>query len=305
MRSLLLVTALAACSKGEAGGGPPPRDAPPSDAPLSHSDAAGPPAVWKIAGGFSTPESVLWDEVADVYLVSNINGGGHDKDDNGFISRVSPPPDAKVIEVAWIDGAEPGVRLDGPKGMALLGDTLYVADIDTVRRFDRVTGAPKGEVPVPGGMFVNDLVAGDGVVYASDTGVDGHLEPTGNQALWEIRGDRAVPLLAGDDLGGPNGLAIVDGELWIVGFVDGSLYRRSGGPRERLPLGTLDGIVVLPDGTFAISSWDAAGVFVGRPGAWTLGPRHIPGPADLGLDARRGLLLIPSFPENRIELHRR
>ena len=40
--------------------------------------------------GFESPESVLYDELADLYLVSNVNGGLADADGNGFISRLGP-----------------------------------------------------------------------------------------------------------------------------------------------------------------------------------------------------------------------
>ena len=43
---------------------------------------------------------------------------------------------------------------------------LYVADITVVRLFDLKTGAPKGEVKVPGATFLNDIsVAKDGRVF--------------------------------------------------------------------------------------------------------------------------------------------
>src|SRR5688500_6376491 len=70
--------------------------------------------------GFAAPESVLHDSVADVYLVSNINGGGRDRDDNGFISRVSPA--GELLELKWIDGSSPSVRLSAPKGTTIIGD---------------------------------------------------------------------------------------------------------------------------------------------------------------------------------------
>jgi hypothetical protein len=50
--------------------------------------------------GLSTPESVLHDAVADVYLVSNINGSPLGKDGNGFISRLAP--DGSLLELKWI-----------------------------------------------------------------------------------------------------------------------------------------------------------------------------------------------------------
>lgn len=294
----IVLLALAGCADQAA---PPPSSlAPPTDAPLAHDDDD--PRVSQV-GGFSTPESVLWDDEADVYLVTNIVGNALDADDNGFISRVSPPPAPRIVDLAWIDGADPGVTLHGPKGMALAGDTLYVADVGGVRRFDRHTGEPRGLVELPGTTFVNDVVALDGVIYATDTGLDRALVAQPHQAIWRIDGDRATKLATGTDLGGPNGLAVIDGAVWTVGFASGALYPIAGGAREVLPAGTLDGLVVLPDGRRVVTSWEAGGLFVGASGGWTRLPWSIPSPADVGVDPKRGLLLVPSFAENRIELH--
>ena len=55
--------------------------------------------------GFQTPESVLHDTTADVYLVSNINGAPAEKDDNGFISaaelRHVMTAGALGLRIAW------------------------------------------------------------------------------------------------------------------------------------------------------------------------------------------------------------
>src|SRR5688500_12348840 len=80
--------------------------------------------------GFATPESVLYDADADLYLVSNINGKPLDVDDNGYISKVSP--DGKIADGKWIDGAKDNVKLDAPKGMAITGGVLYDSDITGV-----------------------------------------------------------------------------------------------------------------------------------------------------------------------------
>src|SRR2546428_5464953 len=80
-----------------------------------------------VSGGFQTPESILYEPRSDVYLVSNINGDPTASDGNGFISRVAP--DGRILELKWIDGAKPGVRLNGPKGMAAAGGTPYRCEI--------------------------------------------------------------------------------------------------------------------------------------------------------------------------------
>ncbi|GAG56131.1 unnamed protein product [marine sediment metagenome] len=70
--------------------------------------------------GFKKPESVLHDPQADLYLVSNIVGKALEKDERGFISKLSP--DGKVLELKWIEGGRDGVKLNAPKGMAIAGD---------------------------------------------------------------------------------------------------------------------------------------------------------------------------------------
>jgi hypothetical protein len=311
--ALAALAALAACKKekakdkapaddSKAGGTmtteptPPPTEPPPPSAPQ----------VIKI-DGMQTPESVLYDDQADVYLVSNINGTPFDKDDNGFIAKVSPPPDAKLTEPAWIDGKNEKVTLNAPKGMAFLGDVLYVADIDTVRMFDRKSGEPKGEVKIKGAVFLNDVAAGKDAVYVSDTGLDKEFKPGPAQAIWEIKGGKARPLAKAADLGGPNGILVQGDEVWAVTFGSGELYKLGkGGKREaveKLPKGQLDGFVAAADGTLFITSWEASAVFHGKPGSWTVGPMNVTSPADLAIDEKRNLLVIPLFQENRVEMH--
>ena len=42
-----------------------------------------------------------------------------------------------------------GATLHGPKGLWLHRNELYVADVDTLRIFNRFTGAPIRDVPMP------------------------------------------------------------------------------------------------------------------------------------------------------------
>ena len=116
---------------------------------------APPPKPADITEGLQTPECVLYDAEQDAYFISNINGPPTATDDNGYISRVNA--DTMQSEARWIDGARQEVTLNAPKGLTIVGDDLWVSDITTVRRFDRKTGAPKGEVAIKGTSFLNDL----------------------------------------------------------------------------------------------------------------------------------------------------
>src|SRR5690606_35459179 len=129
-------------------------------APESTPAPLEPVATWKYIG-LASPDSALHDEKADIYLVSNIDGLPPARENNGFISKLSQ--DGKVLDLKFIESRKNRVRLDAPKGMAFRNDELYVDDIDKVRIFDRRTGAPRGEVKIPGATFLNDVaLAPDG-----------------------------------------------------------------------------------------------------------------------------------------------
>lgn len=260
--------------------------------------------------GLQTPESVLWDPQQDVYFISNVNGQPLAADNNGYISRVNP--DTMQVEAKWVEGGvKPGVTLNAPKGMAIVGETLYVADITTVRKFDRKSGAPQGEIKIPGSTFLND-VASDGIaVYVSDSGLKagagGNFEPTGTDAIWKISRDAAMKIAAGDDLKRPNGVEAKGGKLWVVSFGGNELYQLDHGKKKNvatLPKGSLDGLVLLEDGTFLVSSWDGKAVYRGpAAGPFRTVLENVNAPADIGYDSKRNRLLVPHFMDSIVTIH--
>src|SRR5688572_2249086 len=256
--------------------------------------------------GFATPESVLHDPLTDTYLVSNINGSPLEADDNGFISQVTA--EGQVTSLKWIDGASDSVTLHAPKGMAVVGSFLYVADLTTIRRFDRRTGEPRGEFSIPGSSFLNDVAATeDGSVYFTDSGFragTGGFEPSGTDAVYRLRPDGGLDTLArGDSLGRPNGIALAGDSVWVVSFGSGELYRVVSGGRadiHKLPKGTLDGLIIVVGDLF-VSSWEGESVFRGRPaGPFAEALKGIKTPADIGHDLWRNRILIPLFNENEV-----
>lgn len=256
-----------------------------------------------VVTGFSTPESVLHDPVADVYLVSNINGDPLDKDDNGFISRVSP--EGEVLELGWIDGAAEDVTLNAPKGMAVQDSTLYVADIDCIRMFDRSTGAPRADVCLPDAAFLNDVAsAEDGSVFFTDTGVQAGPEglvPSGADAVYRLIDDERVVAVSKDpSLGGPNGIAVGRLGIMVVSFVSGEVYRLTaeGERTDVMPASErqLDGIEMLSDGGFVMSSWGDSAIYrIAGDGTVSRPIQGVEAPADIGYDATRNRVLVPLF----------
>ncbi len=321
-RALLVVSPilglLAACgqSAAPAASAPPPPPPPPAEH-VPPPEAAATPAptpppervpTTRIVNevGFETPESVLYDAAQDVYLVSNINGDPFGKDNNGFIAKLTP--EGQVTK--FIEGGQGGVTLNAPKGLTFVGDTLLVADIDTVRIFDRTTGAPQGEIPVKGATFLNDLSTSyDGkTVYLSDSGFRAGFSAAGTDAVYKIVDTKVTKLAKGKDLGAPNGLLAADGGVWVVTFAGSELYfLNAAGKKEKaqkLDKGGLDGIVLTNDGKLVVSSWDGSAVLIGSAGgAFVDLLSGVDAPADLGYDTKRNRLLVPLFKKNAVVLH--
>lgn len=249
---------------------PPPPSEPPGVLPLAPV-----PPILVQAVGFQSPESVLYDPTTDLYLVSNIQGDPLERDGNGFISRITP--EGALAELKWIDGTTTGVELDAPKGMVIVGDKLYVADIDTVRSFDRQSGKPLGDIAVPSATFLNDLTAApDGTLFVSDTGFRkfpgvADLQKSGGDAIYAIDVQGGVSVLVkGPELGQPNGLLADDQGVWVASL-DGEVYRVSrAGQRTAvatLPGGGLDGLVRTASGRLIVSSWQTSTVYAGKAAA--------------------------------------
>lgn len=298
--------ALVACRTGENSSGRGAPAASQSAALAASAVAPGKPAVvnkWGKEVGFKAPESVLHDTQNDLYLVSNVDGDPAAADGNGFISKVAPI--GQGVTLKWIEGGKNKVTLNAPKGMALVGGTLWVADIDTVRLFDRSTGAPLGEVKVPGAAFLNDVaVAADGRILVSDTGT----EKVRSEAVYAIDQDRKVTTIAkGAALGGPNGLvALGDNRMYVVA-TNGELYSLD--PKgvkanaQTLPGRILDGIV-LGRGDYFVSSWEAKAVYRGRPGSpWEVSIEDVKSPADLTYDKQRNRVIVPLMEEDEVRAY--
>ena len=255
--------------------------------------------------GFQTPESVLYWADQDVYLVSNINGDPFGADDNGFISQLGP--DGKVKNLKWIDGGADAVQLSAPKGMAIRGGKLYVADIDHVRVFALDTGAPAGDIAVEGAGFLNDVAAEGDLLVVSDSGLGKDFKSSSTETIYRITPEDGVEkLIAGPDLAGPNGVAIAGGQVWVATFGAKEIYRVADGKKTDVmatPFGQLDGLVISGD-DIVVSSWEAKGVLTGkRGGKLTQVVSGVPSPADIAVDRGRHRVVIPVFTGNAVRFY--
>ncbi|WP_024850986.1 SMP-30/gluconolactonase/LRE family protein [Hydrogenovibrio kuenenii] len=255
--------------------------------------------------GFQTPESVEYNPQGDSYLVSNINGSPFDKDNNGFISKLSP--EGKVLDLKWIAGGKKGVTLNAPKGMVADGNTLYVADIDTIRTFNLTTGKPIANYPIAGSSFLNGMTpSSKGGVWVTDSGVAPGFKPAGTDAIYHVSAKRKIKTLTkGKDLGRPNGILEKDGQLIVVTIASGQVHHFDLNGEwlgaEAFPYNKLDGLIMDNKGNVIFSSWKAQAIKEIQPDA---NPKTLftglKSPADLGYDTKRNRLLIPSFLTNKV-----
>jgi sugar lactone lactonase YvrE len=289
---------------------PPAPEAPAPEAPKEPPKPAAPTPLIRITEGVNTPESVLYDEAADRYLVSNINGKATEADNNGYIMEVSP--DGKVTNPKFIAGGEKKVKLDAPKGSAIVDGVFYVTDIKVVRKFDAKTGAPKGDIPIAGATFLNDIAVGPGgKVYVSDSGItgkaDGGFQPTGVDAVYVIDKGKLKTVAKSKDLSQPNGLLWTDKGLLVVTFGSNELYRLDdkGAKQDitKLPAGGLDGLAPWGD-SLLVTSWQAAAIFKGKLGdKFEVVIPDVKGSADIGVDTKRKRLLVPRFLDSAVEIY--
>lgn len=171
---------------------------------LSTSGFAAPEKLWSLAG-FSEPESVVVDAEEGRLYVSNIEGSPLAVDGKGSISLVSM--DGKMIERRWITG------LDAPKGMAIRGDELWVADMSKLRVINLKTGEQTRVFEVAEAKMLNDVAVDEqGRVYVSDFlgGV-----------VYRVNDGQLEPWLAADQIPHPNGLRVHKGMLLIGGWGHG------------------------------------------------------------------------------------
>lgn len=257
--------------------------------------------VWQTEG-LKTPESVLPDPKGEFAYVSNVNGGPLDVDANGYISKVSLK-DGRTLHVDWAKG------LNGPKGMALAGDKLYVADITQLVEIDTATGDIVRRYDAEGAKFLNDIASdADGNIYVSDMVTN---------KIWRLSDGKFEAWLDSPDLRSPNGLVIRDGNLivaaWGVmtdGFntdIPGNLLAVSLKDKsiknlgDGTPVGNLDGLVPFDGTRYLASDWMAGGVFLIESDGKAEQLLDVgQGSADIGWVPAKRLLLVPMMNDNKL-----
>ncbi|MEZ4814732.1 MAG: hypothetical protein R3A80_05935 [Bdellovibrionota bacterium] len=259
-----------------------------------------PKLLWKVSDSLKNPESVVFDANTNSYYVSNVNGDGNVKDGNGFISQIDAS--GKIKKAQWATG------LNAPKGLAIQGDSLWVADIDELVEFDLKNGKVLKKLSVNGAQFLNDVAANKDLVFVSDT--------LGN-SIYKYDGKTLSKVTSKENFESPNGLNI-QGERLIVaswgeikGFNDvpkapGTLYSINFDGSKKSPLskgfGNLDGLEKSND-SYIVSDWVNGKLYKVNPkGEATVLLQEEQGLADITLKVENGktIAILPLMVKNQV-----
>lgn len=285
-------------------------------------------ALWSLILVSSTPGQAMALQIKDLqspqcflaapdnqgYFISNVNGDESARDNNGFITKLDQ--NGKVISRHFIQGGEDDTVLHAPKGMAIIKNVLYVADLDVLRGFDTQTGRPAVTVQLsrhqeaPPSVGLADIAhASDGVLYVSDTDTNTiyRIDTTRNHTVSVLVQDAS--------LAGPRGIAIhpKTGHLIVVSWNKGKILDVDQRGHITVLVSNsffssrfknLDGVDFDVWGNMYVSDLTAGKV-------WRITPKerfdviaeYLPTPAGIGVDRANHLILVPYLYGNAAEMN--
>jgi DNA-binding beta-propeller fold protein YncE len=270
--------------------------------------------LWETPSILKNPESVAYAAKQNILFVSNVNGEPDQKDQNGFISKVSPS-NGSIIELNWVTG------LNAPKGIAISNDgsKLYVSDITDLVEIDIASGKIIKHFNAQGSAFLNDVVADNqGNIYVSDTGTNTIYKLDTNLA--NSTSSSLEAWLQSPQLNGPNGLHVDNNKNKLIVVSFGPLSKPGGGIEvidlknkiisslgkegTTSPFGGLDGIESDASNTHYYVTDNPAGkvyaVNANGTGYVALIDLHTQGAADLGSILGQSTIIIPLMQDNKL-----
>lgn len=249
-----------------------------------------------VVTGLESPESII--KINDRIFVSNMGvaADGFAKDSDGSISELSS--DGTIIKKKFQNGI-----LNAPKGLAILGNTIYVTDIDRVVGFDINSGNQVFEHLITGNNFMNDLCVVNNSLIASGTlsGNVYQINPQTNTSTilgnivgangvtWDSKTNRLYVCSAGN-ITAPNPV----GKLYVKDMTTAN------SPFTELPnspVASFDGIELIDDTKFITDDWTNGNVFVydfqkNTSTTYTISG-NTRGTADLHYDKSSQLIYVP------------
>lgn len=247
---------------------------------------------WETDTVLKTPESVLYDAQRDIFYVSNINKiNDKSKDGDGFLSKLQH--NGTIQKLDWVTG------LNDPKGLALVGNTLFIGDLSQLVEVDIVAGKIIKKHDVPGAIFLNDVTSTDkGDVFASDS--------RGNKIYKYSKGIFTV-WQEGPELDKPNGLFAEKENILVASMNKGVTKRVNQKTKAEAIVVTevpsTDGITSDGKGNYFYSNWNGEVYFVNEKGEkWkVLDTKETKtNSADITYSSKYNLLFVPTFFRNKV-----
>lgn len=244
--------------------------------------------IWETEALLKVPESALFTK--DVIYVSIIDGQPWEADGKGGIATVGK--DGKIINANWVTG------LHAPKGMAIVGDLLYVADMGEVVAISISKKAIDHKITAPGAGGLNDITADkNGIVWVTDSQ---------KGQIYKVEKKTATLFL--DNIRGINGIKAIDDKLYILGgkemFVtDASKKLTSVVALEQGG----DGVEPVGNGDFIVTAWAGYMYYVNTAKGTKdllLDTHTTAKTADIGFDAATKTIYVPTFSGNSIAAYK-
>lgn len=237
--------------------------------------------LWETDTIIKVPESVLWDGEKKTLFVSLIDGAPWEADGKGGVAKMSL--DGTTVDQEWVTG------LNCPKGMAISGNKLYVADLTDVVVINIRKASIEKRIKPEGAVQLNDVtITPKGVVYVSDSKAG---------TVYKIDGDKSELYL--DSLPGVNGLKYLNNELLVAA---GKNYIRVNEQKKitkiaELPMGG-DGVEPISVSEWLVSTWSGM-IFCVQPDGklqTLLDTRDAKkNTADIGYDPYARIIYVPTF----------
>lgn len=260
--------------------------------------------IWR-AAGFKNPESVEYDAKRNQYYVSNVNDGVAEQDGNGSIGLIDG--DGKVVAVEWVTG------LHSPKGLALDGHKLYVADVKelTVIDVDKKVVIARYEAP-QSGVLNGITIAPNGKIFVSDW--------FGNR-IYTLEDGALSVWLESPALASPNGLVADQSTLYVASWGKNpkpDFTTETSGGVQKISLKTkkikaldhngrwinMDGFVPYSSKKWLISDFLKGEVLtVTHNGAAETAIKLRPGSADIFYRRDDKILIAPFFMDGHVEAY--
>jgi hypothetical protein len=268
------------------------------DTTKSETEAAGPSytieLLWESDTLLRTPESVLIDRERNVLYVSNVNLNPWEKDGNGFISKMDKQ--GNITELKWIEG------LHGPKGMGILGNSLFIADIDVLVEANIETGEIMNKLEFEGEPQLNDITVGqDGIVYVSGSG---------SQKIYAVENGNVTEYLEGEEGERFNGLYWEKDRMLLITSASSQFKEIDHSSKEvniiAENMGHGDAIAPVGDGGYLCTSWSGKIFYVSDGGETTtlLDTEALEeNAADLDFSIENQILYVPTFFKNQVKAY--